>query len=85
MAGHNFNEYAGERLSYNKHNLRKARKQAAFTGYAYFLFTQIQTQGGTNENKKINCLRGKRKKLQFNSKDHTAGAMAGRVGIFHRR
>lgn len=25
-----------ERLSYNKHNLRKARKHKAFTGYAYF-------------------------------------------------
>lgn len=33
-----------ERLSYNKHNLRKARKQAAFTGYAYFLFLQIQAK-----------------------------------------
>lgn len=26
-----------KRLSYNKHNLRKAGNNAAFTGYAYFI------------------------------------------------
>lgn len=37
-----------ERLSYNRHNPRKAKKHEAFTGYAYFIFIQIIGQGGTD-------------------------------------
>lgn len=36
MAGDHSAKYAGERVSYNKHNLRKARHNAALRGYAYF-------------------------------------------------
>ncbi len=34
----NLNIHVRKRLSYNKHNLRKARNNAAFTGYAYFIY-----------------------------------------------
>ena len=44
LAGQGDRKHPYQRLSYNKHNLRKARKQAAFTGYAYFLFLQIQAK-----------------------------------------
>ena len=55
-------EGADERLSYNKHNLRKARKQAAFTGYAYFYFFKFRRKGGTNEVKRNDGIQSKGKR-----------------------
>ena len=35
----NCGAHGSRRLSHNKHNLRKACKRAAFTGYAYYLLS----------------------------------------------
>lgn len=51
-----------ERLSYNKHNLRKASKHAAFTGYAYFYLLKFRRKGGTNEVKGNDSLQIKEKR-----------------------
>lgn len=53
---------AEKRLSYNKHNLRKASKHAAFTGYAYFYLLKFRRKGGTNEVKGNDSLQIKEKR-----------------------
>ncbi len=50
MAARNVEENIAERLSYNKHNLKKARNNADFIGYAYF-FIQNSSKGGIDVNR----------------------------------
>ncbi len=76
-------EHPHERLSYNRHNPRKAKKHEAFTGYAYFIFIQVIGQGGTDGDKGINRLSWKWKKLCPNSTNYLAGTMDGAVRVFY--